>query len=449
MTLPGGSAAAAPPILRLGAVLCLSAVPLTWIPLISVGGFDLKLPYVAAILLGLVLCLHPARFALGLGRVLPLMALALLPYAFYLLVLAAHVSGGETYGIVPRQVLFLLCGLTVATAIAAMGPDQRAVRLGALAAILGFVAVTEVFARRVGLSWFEAVTHFLRSGDFGFIFYNFLREIFIVAAPRADQVVASEKNLIAVGLFTMLLLYRAAHARRGPDWAGGAMTLGVLGILVLLNTRSVLLMAAVALPLAAWLGAMRSGVANLHDFLFKTLLAVAAMAVLLLILTRDSAAVAQIGDRFSFDDASSGSRVAQYSWAIAQINADPLTGRGLQPYGDQLVHNLFLGAWLHAGLGGFLLVSAAFTALVAFWAVFCLRVIAQPGAWVLPVRPEWVAVLPLLPMFRVWIAGDAGHPGFGEWIALGAFAGMIAANALVRSAAAPSARPPHWEAATA
>jgi hypothetical protein len=51
----------------------------------------------------------------------------------------------------------------------------------------------------------------------------------------------------------------------------------------------------------------------------------------------------------------------------------------------------------------------------------------------LPMRAEWVAVMPLLPLFRVWVAGDAGHPDFASWIAIFAFVAVVHANRKERS----------------
>jgi hypothetical protein len=41
--------------------------------------------------------------------------------------------------------------------------------------------------------------------------------------------------------------------------------------------------------------------------------------------------------------------------------------------------------------------------------------------------------MPLLPLFRVWVAGDAGHPDFASWIAIFAFVAVVHANRKERS----------------
>jgi hypothetical protein len=91
---------------------------------------------------------------------------------------------------------------------------------------------------------------------------------------------------------------------------------------------------------------------------------------------------------------------------------------------------------MHAGLVAFLLVIFTYLMVVVGWFVFLVRVLSQPGYWVLPARPEWIAILPI---FRVWITGDAGHPSFAEWITLCAFFGMILTNRLAKGASMNSA----------
>ena len=98
------------------------------------------------------------------------------------------------------------------------------------------------------------------------------------------------------------------------------------------------------------------------------------------------------------------------------------------------MHNLFLGAWLHAGLIAFLLVLAFYFVILGTWIAFLFQITMRSDAWVLPLRAEWVAVLPLLPLFRVWVSGDAGHPEFSSWIALFAFFAITLVNEKERHA---------------
>lgn len=414
--------------------LLIGFLPLTWVHVTAVGGFDLRLPYLMAIVLGGALCLFPRHMAVGVKHMPSAMAPWLITYGLYLLILALSLAGGPSKGMVLRQVFFLFCGGTFALGIVATGADSRALRRGGLLAIVGFIALAEFLARQVGLSWVKAIKHLLTTGDLGFVFYHFLKELFQLAAPAGTEAQASDKNAVAVALLTALFLFRAGHSGEGADRFGRLVTLLALLTLLILNTRSVLLMAAISLPLAGWIGAMRNGINSPGEFIVKSVAFLSMIVGAIIVASSDIAVVSIIEDRFSFGGESSGNRFLMYSWALERIEESPLWGTGLAEFHGQPVHNLFLGAWMHAGFFAFLLVVAAYVMVVVGWIIVVLRIISQPGFWVLPIRAEWVAVLPILPLFRVWIAGDAGHPAFAEWIALSAFFGLTLANRLARGA---------------
>jgi hypothetical protein len=409
------------------------------VPIASLGGFNLQLPYAFALLLGALLCLFPGQFAIGLKHLPSALTPRLVTYVVYLLILHFSFAGGQSQGIVLRQVFFLTCGCIFALGIVATGANPRVLRVGGFLAIVGFLAVVEVLAWQIGLSWTIVIQHFVSTGDLEFVFYDFLKETFQLVASSDHEAKASEKNIVAVAILTGLFLFRAGHRDGGADRFGQLITLLALATLVILNTRSVLLIAAISLPLAGWIGAMRNGLRSSGEVILKSMLFFGIMIAAVLVLTTDSAAVSLIEKRFSFSDDSSGNRVLQYSWALERIEANPIWGSGLAEFKGQLIHNLFLGAWMHAGLVAFLLVIFTYLMVVVGWFVFLVRVLTQPGYWVLPARAEWIAILPILPIFRVWITGDAGHPSFAEWITLCAFFGMILTNCLAKGASMNSA----------
>lgn len=428
----GAAGASVSPILRLAVTGVIATLTLTWVPVTSLGGFDLRLPYLVALVLGGVLCLLPTQLATGLSSVLRMILPWLAAYVLYLMLLQMNLAGGSTKGMVFRQFFFLTCALTLAVGLVAAHADARILRQGGMLAIVSFFAFTEYLAHRIGLSWTGTLMHFLTTGDLGFVFYHFLREMFLMVVPEGVDVPASNKNIVAVCMFTAMVLMRAGYTGKGADRIGGFVTAFTLLTLVVFNTRSVLLMAALGLPLAAWIGVLRRGVRSPGEFYVKTAMIVLGALVLVLILSVGSAAMDEVAARLSFEDQSTEGRFNQYSWAFSRIEQSPLIGSGLVEIKGQVVHNLFIGAWLHAGLVPFLLVVGAYLGLFLSWVLFVFRLVAAPGGWVLPVQVEWVAILPLLPLFRMWVAGDAGHPGFGEWIAFGAFFGLVAANRRAR-----------------
>ncbi|GAA6163514.1 hypothetical protein NBRC116590_12180 [Pelagimonas sp. KU-00592-HH] len=413
-------------------VLALAALPLTWVHIATIGGFKLNLAYVATLLLGLVLfCLLP-KLPSRTWQLPGWCALILLPYFFYLMVLAISLAGLPDNGIVVRQVFFLLCGLTFGAALMVTGAAPRLLRRGALFAILSFLVISEVVARNNGLSWLIAIERLLLHGDLDFVVYGFLRELFRIAGPSGADAAASEKNIIAIALFTALVLFRAAHTAKKPDRIGQAMTLFIIAILLVLNTRSVVLVAVVTLPVTAFIAKLNQPRFNRTSLIVKTLVTVFAIACALLFLTSGGAAVSLFGDRFAFDDASTQGRLDQLAFALSRIEHAIWSGTGLQEINGQLVHNLFLGAWLHSGLLAFLLVASFYLAVLATWINFLITIARNGANFALPLRPEWVAMLPVLPLFRVWIGGDAGHPGFPEWIALFSFFTILLLNRLAQ-----------------
>jgi O-antigen ligase len=139
-----------------------------------------------------------------------------------------------------------------------------------------------------------------------------------------------------------------------------------------------------------------------------------------------------MSDRFSFEDQSTASRVQQYEAAVVKIKEHPLIGNGYFELDGKPIHNLFLSSWVHAGLAAFVLVLAFYLALLGRWLSILLTVITYPERWVIPIAFEWIAPLPILPLFRVWLSGDGGHLFLGEWLALSAFLGIVLANDLKR-----------------
>jgi hypothetical protein len=87
-----------------------------------------------------------------------------------------------------------------------------------------------------------------------------------------------------------------------------------------------------------------------------------------------------------------------------------------------------LGAWVQAGLVACRLVVTFYLAVLIRWISSLVTFTSRPERWVLPVAFDWIAPLPLLPLFRAWLSGEGGVFKFGEWIALSVFFGCLLAN---------------------
>ncbi len=410
------------------AVILFALLPFQWIVVGSVAGFTLKLPYLA------VLAALPAALLVPRARGAALALAArhahvLLPYLFYLLILLVALWGSKAQGMPIRQVFFIAGFVGVAAWLNAASDIGGVARRGGALAILCFLVATEVMARGIGLSWWTAVSRFVTAGDLNFVVYGFFRAIFNAPETGGEPAIAaSAKNALAVVLLVALQMFRAGRAPGRTDWAGMLLTALVFFVLLMLNTRSVLVVAILGLPLVALLSALRAAHHNPAALVLKATAAVLLATGAAMLATSGTALVDAVGGRFTFDDSSTGARFEQYAWAVERIERNFLTGSGYAEIDGQPVHNLFLGAFMHAGLAAFLLVLVFYAGLFLAWLGFMARIVVQPGAWVLPMRAEWVALLPTVPLFRMWIAGDAGHPALAEWIALGCFCGLVLAN---------------------
>lgn len=412
-----------------------------WITLAKIGPFSVKLAYLALCFL-LALAVVNSRVINGSIALIRQNIMWVAPYGLYLLMLSMALVGSPGQGIGPRQVLYLTCGLAFAGYLAVDARPGALLRAGGAMGILLFLAAVEVMARQIGLSWTTAIGHFLATGDLNFIIYSFFRAVFNVLSPDGEvSVKAAEKNGVAVCILVAVLLFRAGHTRSRPDWLGIGITLVGLGLIVLLNTRSVLIVAVGSLLLASLLRSVTRNTTSLAGPVMKTAGFVALAVLAVLFAGSDQAVFGTMSDRFAFEDASTEHRLAQYEWAMQQIEGNLLVGQGYADALGAVIHNLFLSAWVHAGLLAFLLVVVFYAVIAAEWIVLMWRVVQRPGRWVLPLPFEWVAVLPIMPLFRVWVSGDAGHLFLGEWIALLAFFGLHLRNRLaVREHAAQGHR---------
>ncbi len=413
------------------------ALPFQWVP----GPAGINVPYIFLMLAMAALCLSPAAI-IAATRALNWSWLWLVPYLVYLGILFIALQGSGQQGMATRQVLFIAGFVTVAAWLAAASNPARLIRWWGGGAILSFLLVSEWTARGLGLSWGDAFVRFYMGGDLNFIMYGFLREIFDAAAPmRESGVPASQKNMISALLFVGLLLFRAGHAGSGRDLLGLGMTFLIIAILIMLNTRTVLVALLLGFLLIWMIRFANQAQFSLGGALLRVFLVLFAGLALVALLGSEKPMVETLSARLAFDDGSTGARMSQYTWALMRIEQAFLTGSGYAELSNQPVHNIFLGAFMHAGLFAFLLVLTFYGVTAALWLGFVHRLIWDPGHWVLPLRAEWVAVLPLQPLIRMWFSGDAGHHSVVEWTAMGVFAGLLLTNAALARAQGSAVRP--------
>ena len=420
--------------------LLLATMCIQWVVLASVGQFSIKLPY-AALALVILFAISGQRRIRACLLFVGQNGHWMLPFILYIILLSAALYGSGGHNPGPRQLFYLAGCIAFAGCLAAARNIGAVLRAGATLAVGLFIIVVELMARGLGLSWLDAIREFLTGGDLHFVVFSFLRPVFNSLDPSGDVTfVASLKNAIAVCVLVAGLLFRAGSPNPRSDFVGMAHTGVVLFLLLLLNTRSVIIVAGISLILTMALGEMAKGAHKLHFLLLKALAAVLAVAIAISMSTPTPVGEL-IGDRFAFDDASAAARVVQFEAAWQRIGEHPITGSGYYEVAGYTVHNLFLSAWMNAGIFAFLCVVIFYILLIGRWVAFVWTLVRFPERWVLPLAPEWVAPLPLLPFFRVWLSGDGGNLFLGEWIAVAAFLGLILANDLKRTALGTAVEP--------
>ena len=410
-------------------VLILACICIPWLTLGSAGPFSLKVPYVM-LGLGILYAASSARRIEACLQFLRHNASWLAPFAVYLALLTTVLFGSDGQNMPLRQILYLLSCVALAGSLAVTPNLSLTLRVGAGSAIALFVIVVEVQARSIGLSWIDAIVEFIGNGDRRFVSHQFFRGVFNAADPNADALVsAGRKNGVAVGVLTAALLFRCASTRAARDVIGTIVFGLALFLLFLLNTRSVLIVAGISILLTTALSAVTQP-AQRSTQMLKALTALVVMILAFGYTDVEAPAASTMSERFAFEDQSTAERVGQYEAAFKQIGQHPLTGSGYSEFTGQPIHNLFLSAWVYAGLAAFILVVIFYLALLARWVSILRTFITSPERWVLPIAFEWIAPLPILPLFRVWLAGDGGHLFLGEWVALAAFLGIVLANDL-------------------
>ena len=415
--------AAINPLTLLLAVSCLQ-----WLSLAEVGPFTLLVPYAGLAVITVYAALSPRRLAAAMLYIRR-NASWVAPLAIYLAMMTAMLSGSAARSVSPRQIFYLLGGVATAASIATARRITTSFRVGAAMGLIVLVVFIEFLARRIGLSWTDALRQFFGRGDLKYVIYDFFTAIFNSVDPD-DVFSASTKNEVANSLLVLALLFRSASIKPHRDFLGMGFMGVSLALLVMLNDRSVLIAAAANLFIATAVGAMTRPIKNVPVLVIKFAALFAAAVVGIASMTASAGIFSTLSDRFSFTDNSTAARLSQYHGAIPMIESHPFAGNGFFTVDGFAIHDAFLNAWAYGGLVAFALVVIFYLTVLRRWIIFVVTAVRESEWWVLPLALEWVAALPFMPLFRMWISGEGGILKFGEWIALSAFFGCLLANEL-------------------
>lgn len=421
------------PVLRLSMLLCLGLMAIYWVRLVELGNYSLEANHIGLVMvvLATTLSVYGAPAA---RKVVAYCAPWLFAYALYLILLLAAVYETPGFTLWVRQLAFAVGFVAIACFFYVASDVSGSLRRGGLCGILLFVLLTEYSARQIDKSLAGAIFDFVASGNFHAVIFRFFRPVFNSLAQSSDLAFrASVTNSIAVSLLVLAICFRVGSTTRRIDIAGTCIFVAVLFLCLLMNARSVVLAGVLGMMLASAVGLATTRGVSLAALLWWCVLTMAAGVLALVVASRGTAVLESVSDAFLFADSSTESRLSQYRWAFDLIEGRLLFGHGyVVTDSGHPVHNLFLSAWVHTGFFGFALVTFFYLALAYTWVRWLYRLLTIPGYWVLHARPEWVAVLPVLPMVRMWLSGAGGHPAFGEWVALAVFVGVIMHNDLRR-----------------
>ena len=349
--------------------LLLASLCAEWFAVAEAGPFTIKLPFVALFIV-IVFALSSAR------RINACLMFArhnvawIVPFLVYLLLLSAALYGSPAQNTVPRQFFYFVGALALAGTLSVTPRFKTVCRLGAGLSIVVFLGVVEIAAHRLGLSWVDAVGQFVTSGDLHFVVFTFLKTVFSSLNSNDVNLATSVKNAIAVCILVSALIFRSASSKPSRDLLGMLHMSVAIGLMILLNTRSVLIAGGAGILLAIVIRFIINPGRGAAILGVKALTAVA--AIIMVISFMDSAAVTGLmADRFSFEDTSAEARVEQYQVALDRIEQHPWMGSGYYLVDGYPVHNLFLSAWMNAGLGAFLAALAFYLVLVAKWVSLC------------------------------------------------------------------------------
>lgn len=415
--------------LQIGMFLCFSLMGIYWVRVLNLGSLSLEAYHVG--LLAIVAMTGLSVYSpWAVVAVVRRCAPWLIAWLGYLLLLVPALAGSQAMSLLLKQILFITGFVCIAAYFYRASDPVTSLRRGAIAGILLYLAFTEYSAQLIGKSIAGAVVEFLSTGSFKALIFGFFRPVFNSLEDGTDLAfVASLTNSIAVSLLVLALCFRAGRRREGVDVVGSAVLLAVLALALLLNARSVVMVGVAAMVLAFVVRLAAARAIALVELFYWSVVAIGLMTALTIIAITSPSAVDSVTEVFRFEDNSAESRLEQYVWAFGLIEDQLLLGHGYIETDKGLpIHNLFLSSWAYTGVLGFLLILVFYFGLLVSWLRWLALTLSRPSSWILGVRPEWVGVLPVLPLFRVWISGAGGMPAYGEWIALGVFVGLVMRN---------------------
>lgn len=382
--------------------------PLQWITLLDVG-LSLKPMHPP---LFLAAAIGWARFSQG--RVSAELIRAILPFVLlyigYLSLLFLSVLWGGTLTFTVKYLIYFICALGFMFLLATYDYDElmRVLFWGGISSSLFFVGVAALTLAANGVNLLDVVLRALITGNPAILQFVVFRNLFDAAAGDGGDAASVALRHTSLGFVYIGFMLAAATARSSLwSWAG---LLFAGSIILITVSRSLTITVILALSPLVY------GLSRKHPTTSLFALFGVFIAVLILPLYVDFSGFAKIIDE-RFSSLSEDGRFRMYDIAVGLINDRPLLGYGSGYYDDfgghkeHQVHNLFLGAWIQAGVLS-LFCAVGFT---LFLATLYFKRLAYYIS-----DPSKVCLLGILvlPLFRTQISGSGGNYNLPEWICI-------------------------------
>lgn len=385
-------------------VLALGLGGIAWIPVF--GGLEVNNFAAFAIILLTPLAMRP-------GARPPALILLLLAAMVYV-VATLLVRSSEEVAFLLRPVVYTVAAI----GIAMMRYPRRADRL-AVISIVFLLASFAISATYAGVSLYDGVIENLVTLNRHAFVRNTIKATFNAFAGNDRMFAASNINLLAAYLM-MGFSYFAAYGR----YIMAALM--AVGVVILFSSSSMLtLLFLSVLLITRAVKSARGWIIVLAGFSLAGGVVAAYYEPI----------SAYVAENVESDTASREGRMTQYSYALDQVNDNPLFGSGVTRTAAGTIHNLVLFVWSNSGIIPMLmlLVFYSLLGLMLLYAIYMFYA----------VEVGWIAVIGLLTVFifRTLVGGGGGLPSVVAAVAIGlAFlefdrlrkrAGVAPANGLV------------------
>jgi hypothetical protein len=414
-------------------VLALMVVPIIWPSLLRVGPVTLEPYHIALLALVGATVLQP-RYLLMTFNIIKDNIVFFAAFAVYVLFLSLSythsLESSALKALIFKQLAFIVFATCVAARVAAMPNAGLTLYVGGIASLVSLFVIMEISARAGNVGLFDALVSFGKTGDYKAWVYKFLKPALGAFSQQTVgstiDFAASRKNNVASGILVCFVCYIVGQKYRSSIMNANIVHYAIISIftasMIMMLSRSVILSFVLALvPIIA------VKIIKGRDPLVLAGVFAAATSVMLVYLIVPQGIIDGLEARFFEDTTSFESRLSSYSEAFHVIENNIIFGIGLgEEIDEHTVHNIFLYAWLQAGVFAFL---AAFV----FWSALFFRVVRHLWQLLMENRwtserditlHAWIAAIPIMALLRVWVSGG-GNLNFAAWFSIGVFLGLL------------------------